>query len=80
MKWKTVYSKRSGILQTHLICCPDTGFTNDHPKAKRDVYKRQVHEVADEIRILKTVIKLLGMGHTAAKFVPHLLTDEQKQI
>jgi hypothetical protein len=43
------------------------------------------HEVAEEVSISKTVCheiltKNLGMRRIAAKFVPRLLTDEQKQI
>jgi hypothetical protein len=44
-----------------------------------------VHEVAEEISIMKTVChevltQNLGMGCTVAKSVPRLLTDKQKQI
>jgi hypothetical protein len=40
-----------------------------------------VREVAEEVSISKTVCheiltKNLGMHHNAAKFVPHLLTDD----
>jgi hypothetical protein len=44
-----------------------------------------VREVAEEVSISKTICheiltQTLGMSHIAAKFVPHYLTDEQKQI
>jgi hypothetical protein len=42
-----------------------------------------VREVAEEVSILKTheiLMQNLGMSCIAAKLVPCLLTDEQKQI
>jgi hypothetical protein len=65
-------------------------FKTDEIVAKiREVIRSNRHltvrEVAEEVSISKTVChesltQNLDMSRIASKFVPHLLTDEQKQI
>ena len=67
---------------------PSTSKTDDNVAKVREVIRSDrrltVREVAEEVSISKTVCheiltENLGMHRIAAKFVPRLLTDDQKQ-
>ena len=67
---------------------PSTSMDDDHIEKVCAVIRENhcltVHEVSEEVGICKSVChtvltEKLKLHHVVAKFVPHLLTDEQKE-
>jgi hypothetical protein len=86
--WKRFKEGRTSVDDDPHSGRPSTSKTDDNVAKVREVIRSNcrltVREVAEEVSISKTVCreiltKNLGMHHIAAKFVPCLLTDNQKQ-
>jgi hypothetical protein len=86
--WKSFKEGRTSVDDDPRSGRPPTSKTEDNAAKVREVIRSNrrltVREVAEEVRISKTVCheiltENLGMHHIAAKFVPRLLTDDQKQ-
>ena len=86
--WKCFTEGRNLVDDDQRSGQPSTSKTDDNAAKVREVICSDRHltvrEVAEEKSILKTVCheiftENLGMHRILAKFVPHLLTDDQKQ-
>ena len=86
--WKRFKEDRTSVDDDPRSGLPSTSKTDDNVAKVREVIRSNrrltVREVAEEVGISKTVCREiltenLGMHRIAAKFVPHLLTDDQKQ-
>jgi len=88
-EWLERFKKgRTSVHDDPLSGRPSTSKTGDNVAKIRDVIRSNrrltVRDVAEEVSISKTVCheiltENLGMHRIAAKFVPSLLTDDQKQ-
>jgi hypothetical protein len=86
--WKRFKEGRTLVDDDPRSGRPSTSKTDDNVANVREVIRSNrrltVREVAEEVSISKTVCheilaENLGMHHIAAKFVPRLLTDDQKR-
>ena len=86
--WKRFKEGRTSVDDDPRSGRPSTSKTDDNVAKVREVIRSNrrltVREVAEEVSISKTVCheiltENLGMHRIAAKFVPRLLTDDQKQ-
>jgi len=86
--WKRFKEGRTSVDDDPCSGRPSTSKTDDNVAKVREVIRSNrrltVREVAEEVSISKTVCheiltENLGMHRMAAKFVPRLLTDDQKQ-
>jgi len=85
--WKRFNEVRTSVDDDPRSGRPSTSKTDNVAKVReviRSNRRLSVREVAEEVSISKTVCheiltENLGMHRIAAKFVPHLLTDDQKQ-
>ena len=87
-RWKRFKEGRTSVDDDPRSGRPSTSKTDDNVAKVRDVIRSNrrltVREVAEEVSISKIVCheiltENLGMNRVAAKFVPRLLTDDQKQ-
>jgi transposase len=86
--WKRFKEGRTSVDDDPRSGRPSTSKTDDNVAKVREVLRSNrrltVRAVAEEVSISKTVCREiltenLGMHRIAAKFVPRLLTDDQKQ-
>jgi len=87
-RWKRFKEGRTSVDDDPRSGRPSTSKTDNNVAKGREVNRSNHHltvrEVAEEVSISKTVCheiltENLGMHCIAAKFVPRLLTDDQKQ-
>ena len=86
--WKRFKEGRNSVDDDPLSGRPSTSKTDDNVAKVREVIRSNrrltVREVSEEVSISKTacheiLTENLGMHRIAAKFVPRLLTEDQKQ-